>query len=57
MLEQDRIVLENLHPEAREREFLYEHDVGMARVRRLLEKRAAEQAAALLARRAAPAGA
>ena len=57
VLEQDRIVLETLHPEAREREFLYEHDVGMARVRRLLEKRAAEQAAALLARRAAPAGA
>jgi hypothetical protein len=31
--------------DARSREFLYEHDVGLARVRRMLEKRAAEQAA------------
>lgn len=53
VLEQDQIVLETLHPEAREKEFLYEHDVGMARVRRMLEQRAAEQAAQLLAAQAA----
>jgi hypothetical protein len=38
-------VLESLPDDARNHEFLYEHDVGLARVRRMLEKRAAEQAA------------
>ncbi len=46
VLEQDRVVLESMADNAREREFLYEHDVGLARVRRMLEKRAAEQAKA-----------
>ena len=44
VLEQDQFVLESLPANAREREFLYQHDVGLARVRRLLEKRADEQA-------------
>lgn len=44
VLEQDRIVLESLAQDARSREFLYEHDVGLVRVRRMLEKRATEQA-------------
>jgi phenylpropionate dioxygenase-like ring-hydroxylating dioxygenase large terminal subunit len=44
VLEQDQFVLESLPDDARTREFLYEHDVGLARVRRLMEKRATEQA-------------
>jgi hypothetical protein len=40
-------VLENMAPNARSREFLYQHDVGMARVRRMLEMKAREQARAL----------
>jgi phenylpropionate dioxygenase-like ring-hydroxylating dioxygenase large terminal subunit len=47
VLEQDHELLENLAPGAREREFLYQHDVGMARVRRMLEMQAREQARAL----------
>ncbi len=47
VLEQDRVLLENMAPNARSREFLYEHDVGLARVRRMLEKRAEEQAGLL----------
>lgn len=49
VLEQDQFVLESLPDDARGREFLYEHDVGLVRVRRLLEKRAAEQAKVLCA--------
>lgn len=57
VLEQDRFVLESLPDNARDQEFLYEHDLGLARVRRILEKRAAEQAAvrARAAAAAAPA--
>jgi hypothetical protein len=44
VLEQDQFVLESLPDDARQHEFLYEHDVGLARVRRLMEKRATEQA-------------
>ncbi len=47
VLEQDHELLENMAPEARSREFLYQHDVGMARVRRMLEMQAREQARAL----------
>ena len=47
VLEQDHELLENLAPEARSREFLYQHDVGLARVRRMLEAQAREQARAL----------
>ena len=43
VLEQDRLILEDMAPDARSREFLYEHDQGMARVRRVLEKRARDQ--------------
>jgi phenylpropionate dioxygenase-like ring-hydroxylating dioxygenase large terminal subunit len=50
VLEQDRIVLESMADDARNHEFLYEHDMGLARVRRLLEKRARDQAQALAAR-------
>jgi phenylpropionate dioxygenase-like ring-hydroxylating dioxygenase large terminal subunit len=49
VLEQDRLVLENMAPEAREHEFLYQHDTGMARVRRILEKEAKAQLEALAA--------
>ena len=41
VLEQDRIILEQLAPNAREHEFLYQHDVGITRLRRMF-KRAAE---------------
>jgi phenylpropionate dioxygenase-like ring-hydroxylating dioxygenase large terminal subunit len=44
VLEQDRMLLENMAPNATDREFLYEHDVGLARVRRLLQVRAEQQA-------------
>ncbi|MEP7475543.1 3-phenylpropionate dioxygenase, partial [Acinetobacter baumannii] len=43
VLEQDRIILENLAPNARAREFLYQHDVGLARLRRLMKKEAEKQ--------------
>ena len=36
VLEQDRYVLESMAPNARKHEFLYQHDVGMTRVRRML---------------------
>lgn len=49
VLEQDQIVLETLPEHARDNEFLYDHDVGLARVRRMLEKRAVDQAKARLA--------
>ncbi len=52
VLEQDRFVLENLAPDARAHEFLYQHDTGLARVRRMLQKQAEEQLAALEAHRA-----
>lgn len=43
VLEQDRIILENLAPNANKQEFLYQHDVGLARLRRLLKKEAKKQ--------------
>lgn len=46
VLEQDHELLENMAPGARGREFLYQHDVGLARVRRMLEAQAREQARA-----------
>ncbi len=45
VLEQDRIVLESMARDARDHEFLYQHDTGMAHVRRLLRKEAEAQAA------------
>jgi len=47
VLEQDRVVLENMAPGARDQENLYQHDVGLGRVRRLLEKKARDQVGAL----------
>jgi phenylpropionate dioxygenase-like ring-hydroxylating dioxygenase large terminal subunit len=55
VLEQDRVILENMAPDARSREFLYEHDQGMARVRKLLEKRARDQVRGVAAAEAAAA--
>jgi hypothetical protein len=52
VLEQDRNVLESMAPNAREHEFLYQHDVGMTRVRRMLRQRAQQDFAALEAHRA-----
>jgi hypothetical protein len=40
VLEQDRVVLENLAPEETRREYLYEHDAGLVRIRSLLAQRA-----------------
>lgn len=53
VLEQDRVLLENMAPDARRREYLYQHDVGLARVRRVLEAKAREQVEALAAAEAA----
>jgi len=47
VLEQDRIVLENMAPDARNQEFLYQHDVGLARIRRVIETKAKENLEAL----------
>ena len=52
VLEQDRYVLESLAPNARDHEFLYQHDVGMTRVRRMLRQRAQQHFADLDAHRA-----
>ncbi|MBM3488268.1 MAG: aromatic ring-hydroxylating dioxygenase subunit alpha [Alphaproteobacteria bacterium] len=49
VLEQDRIILEDMPRDARSRENLYQHDTGLARVRRLMEDRAREQIASLAA--------
>ena len=47
VLEQDRVVLENMAPDPRPREFLYQHDTGLARLRRVLEQKAQAQLEAL----------
>jgi phenylpropionate dioxygenase-like ring-hydroxylating dioxygenase large terminal subunit len=52
VLEQDRYVLESMAPNARKHEFLYQHDVGMTRVRRMLRQRAQQDFEALVAHRA-----
>ena len=43
VLEQDRVVLENLSPNARDFEGLNAHDVGLTRVRHLMKKMVSEQ--------------
>ena len=43
VLEQDRIVLEDLPDDARERETLYQHDIGITRLRRRFKALAREQ--------------
>ena len=52
VLEQDRVVLEDLSPDAREHERLNAHDVGLTRVRRLMNGMAEQQLTKLAARRA-----
>ncbi len=49
VLEQDRVLLERLPDDARDREFLYQHDTGLARVRRYLDGMAEDQAAGRMA--------
>lgn len=49
VLEQDRLVAEHIEPDANQREFLYDHDVGVARVRRWMHDEASAQLAALAA--------
>jgi phenylpropionate dioxygenase-like ring-hydroxylating dioxygenase large terminal subunit len=53
VLEQDRLILENMAQNARSREFLYQHDTGLSRVRRRLRQLAEAQVAALGAARTA----
>ena len=55
VLEQDRAMLENFPRDARQHEFLYEHDVGLARMRRHLERKAAAQLAGSRSKKARPA--
>jgi hypothetical protein len=43
VLEQDRVMLEQMEPDANRREHLYQHDVGLVRLRRLLRNLASEQ--------------
>ena len=43
MLEQDRIILQEMAPNARDSEMLYEHDQGLASVRRILKQKAENQ--------------
>ena len=47
VLEQDRVLLEAMARDARDRENLYQHDVGLARIRRWMTKEAERQVAAL----------
>jgi phenylpropionate dioxygenase-like ring-hydroxylating dioxygenase large terminal subunit len=63
VLEQDRVMLEAMEPDANQREHLYEHDVGLSRLRKVMQALAQKQlaaqaapvaAAALLASGAAP---
>lgn len=52
VLEQDRIILENMAPNARQHEFLYQHDVGLSRLRRMMKKEAEKQIKKITAMRA-----
>jgi phenylpropionate dioxygenase-like ring-hydroxylating dioxygenase large terminal subunit len=47
VLEQDRLVAESMASDADAHEYLYEHDVGLTRVRRLMAEEAERQVAAL----------
>ena len=49
VLEQDRVVLSGMEPGARDHEFLYQHDTGLARTRRELAKEAEKQLNAVAA--------
>jgi dsDNA-specific endonuclease/ATPase MutS2 len=43
VLEQDRVMLEGMEDDARTREMLYQHDIGVAHLRRALNKAAKAQ--------------
>ncbi|TFY97549.1 aromatic ring-hydroxylating dioxygenase subunit alpha [Ramlibacter rhizophilus] len=43
VLEQDRLAIENMEPDANRREHLYQHDMGVVRLRRQLKALAAKQ--------------
>jgi phenylpropionate dioxygenase-like ring-hydroxylating dioxygenase large terminal subunit len=43
VLEQDRVMMEDMEPDARDREILYQHDMGLVRLRRHLRSLAAQQ--------------
>lgn len=47
VLEQDRVILESMAPAARDHEYLYQHDVGLSRLRRSMQKAAKQQLARL----------
>lgn len=51
VLEQDRVILESMTREPRAQEYLYAHDAGLARVRRMMEKMAEKQLEAIHGRR------
>ncbi len=52
VLEQDRVVLESMEPDAWDHEHLYDHDVGLSRLRRHLQNQAIKQINAKAARAA-----
>ena len=43
VLEQDRVMLETMEPDANQREHLYEHDVGLSRLRKTMQNLALKQ--------------
>ncbi|MDV5373161.1 aromatic ring-hydroxylating dioxygenase subunit alpha [Enterobacter hormaechei] len=43
VLEQDRCALENMEPQANQRENLYQHDIGLVRLRRYMKSKAQAQ--------------
>lgn len=47
VLEQDRVLIENMEPDANQRESLYQHDVGIVRLRRHLRGLAKKQLEAM----------
>jgi hypothetical protein len=53
VLEQDRVMLEGMPDDARKREMLYQHDLGVSRIRQILTRAAKEQIEAELAQMAA----
>jgi hypothetical protein len=46
VLEQDRVMMEDMEPDANQREILYQHDMGIVRLRRRLRSLAEAQIAA-----------
>lgn len=53
VLEQDRVMLESIPEDARRREMLYQHDIGVSRLRQMMVRRAKEHFKALDAAEAA----